>query len=295
MHGLGWGLLDVDCYQDSLCACRGLGDLGIFAGLGYGVAETTANFGEVKIADNGLAAALLDQQHAAFAGLLIGYHGGDEPEAIGAVDDDAGRRSEGLHVESVVARGERGTLPLDFMWESKAALDGALSGDGDRACANGRQRENCDDKHAIPNRFHGDLLAITCNWLRPLSFDLGTHAGRDAFHGPGREAGREVRRLERQEIEGQEDMKCGLSVLRRLVALREAFVPIRPDRRLSIQIERTATQYRRARPRGIGWHALLEGGHDGEKQTQARGGENRQGDREGGSQGASSGESRVGG
>src|SRR5229473_7018306 len=125
MHGLGWGLLDVDCYQDSLCACRGLGDLGIFAGLGHGVAETAANFGEVEFADNRLAAALLDKQHAAFAAFLIGNQGGDEPEAIGAVDDDAGRSGEGLHVESVVARGERGALPLDFMWESKAALDGA--------------------------------------------------------------------------------------------------------------------------------------------------------------------------
>src|ERR1700736_852753 len=120
-----WELLGVYGDQDSLGGCWSLGELGVFAGLGHVVTEAKTDFGEIEIADNGLAVALLNQQHAAFAGLLIGDLGGDELGAVGAVNDDERRAGDGLQFEGVGAGRQRGVLPLDLMSESKAALVGA--------------------------------------------------------------------------------------------------------------------------------------------------------------------------
>ena len=122
-----------------------MGELGVFAGLGHVVTEAKADFGEIEIADNGLAVALLNQQHAAFAGLLIGDHSGDDLRAVGAVKDDARWVGDGLHFERVRAGGQRGILPLDLMSESEAALIGDLRGDGNGACANNCERESRDN------------------------------------------------------------------------------------------------------------------------------------------------------
>src|SRR4029077_13630163 len=108
-----------------------------------------------------------DDQHALLAVFLVRDQSGDELMATGAVKGDERRGVDGLHLESVLAGGQCGVLPANFVRKREAALKGALGSGGGRACENSRQRECCDNQHAIPKRCHKSSLR-NLSRLRPL-------------------------------------------------------------------------------------------------------------------------------
>src|SRR5260370_9255913 len=160
LFGVGLGdLLHVHGYEDLLARCRTLGHFDLLGGFRHGVAEAAADGGETEFSDGRGIAAIFDDEHALRAGLFVSDQSGDEVTAVGTPDGDERWGAEGLHLERVVAGGQVGVPPANFMGKSKTALANVLSGSGDCACANGGLDGICDYQHAIAKRFHGSLLA----------------------------------------------------------------------------------------------------------------------------------------
>src|SRR5260370_5948457 len=172
-------LLHVHGYEDLLARCRTLGHFDLLGGFRHGVAEAAADGGETEFSDGRGIAAIFDDEHALRAGLFVSDQSGDEVTAVGTLDGDERWGAEGLHLERVVAGGQCGILPANFMGKSKTALANVLSGSGDCACANGGQRETCDYQHAIAKRFHGSLLAKLFEFDCGLEILFWSHASEE--------------------------------------------------------------------------------------------------------------------
>src|SRR4029077_13404320 len=96
--------------------------LDVLGCLRYCVVEGAADAGQAELADSRAIAAIFDDQHALRTCRFVRDQSADELVAIGAFQEDARWGGDGLHLESVVARGQCGVLPVNFMGKLKAAL-----------------------------------------------------------------------------------------------------------------------------------------------------------------------------
>src|SRR5260370_6505465 len=129
-------LLHVHGYEDLLARCRTLGHFDLLGGFRHGVAEAAADGGETEFSDGRGIAAIFDDEHALRAGLFVSDQRGDEVAAVGTLDGDERWGAEGLHLERVVAGGQCGILPPNFMGKQKTALPTALTRTRAAPCPN---------------------------------------------------------------------------------------------------------------------------------------------------------------